>query len=262
MINLIKADLYRLFRSKIYRNCIIASIIVSLIVIILSITTDAEIFIFSFTNPEGVTRGFKLGIETGDDYIKFLVNALSAAALIYIIGITLTSSSVVNKIKSGIYKNTVSYGYERYKVYISNLVAIIIGLSIIITASFLGILLVTSVICKPINLSYESILITIKTLTLYIIILSSMVSIYTFLATLIPNSEVISIIAMVEIIGITMIGMMLSDNLNKFIPYSMIIELGSNPKSNNFLTYIINGLIIITISTLFGVAVFKRREIK
>ena len=50
MVNLIKSDLYRLFRSKTYKSCAIGALVVTIFVLSLAIFTDAELWIMAFTS--------------------------------------------------------------------------------------------------------------------------------------------------------------------------------------------------------------------
>ncbi|MGL5245627.1 MAG: hypothetical protein ACRC7R_10675 [Sarcina sp.] len=262
MINLIKADLYRLFRSKTYKACIIASLGIIGFVLVLSIFTDVDLWIMAFTGKDGIRRGFLIGLEQGGIFNQFIINALSSGAGIYIVGICLTSASAISRYKSGVMKNTIPYGYERWKIYISQLVSLVIGISLLISMVFITILIITSVILTPTNISYKGVLIAIKGLLLNIVIVSSMVSIYLFLATLIVNSEVIAVIAMGEILGVTMLEPVIPSMINRFIPYSTIRTLAQVPESIDSIWVLLSAFIIITISIFLGILIFNKKEIK
>lgn len=262
MINLIKSDLYRLFRSKTYKSCAIGALGITILVLVLSIFTDAQLWLMAFTGKEGLRRGFFIGLEQGATLKQLIINALGSGAVLYIIGITLTSSVIISKKRSGIMKNTVAYGYERWKIYLSQVISLIIGIAVLISISFLIILIITSIVFKVSILNQEALLLIIKSLVLYIIIVSATVSIYSFLSTLIANSEVISVIAIAEMLGLAMLGPALSESINKFIPYSMIRTLAQIPEKVDFAAYTINTLILICITTLLGVIVFNKKEIK
>lgn len=262
MINLIKSDLYRLFRSKTYKNCALGAFGVVIFVLGISIFTDVELWIMAFTGNDGIRRGFMIGLEQVSNFKQLIINALGSGAGIYIISIALTSSVIISKTRSGIMKNTVSYGYERWRIYLSQAISLMVGMSILITFTALFILIITTFVFKGLSINYEDILLLIKSLVLYMVIVSATISIYMLLATIIPNSEVISVIAIVEMVGLAMVGPILSTKVNSFIPYSMIRILAQIPDSIDFTSYLINGLIIITISTLLGIAVFNKKEIK
>ncbi|MEG0295906.1 MAG: hypothetical protein RR620_04240 [Clostridium sp.] len=262
MINLIKSDLYRLFRSKTYKGCAIASLGVITFVLGISIFTDVELWIMSFTGQDEVRRGFLIGLENATYFNEFIINALGAGAALYIIAITLTSSVVISRRKSGIMKNTVAYGYERWKLYVSQVISLIVGITILVVITFLTILLITCIVFKPSDINYEGVLLVVKSLILYICVISSTVSIYVLLATLISNSEVISVIAMCEMLGLAMLGPFLPTAINNCIPYSMIRTVAQVPKNVNFVEYILNGSIIIIITSFIGILIFNKKEIK
>ncbi|MGL5315089.1 MAG: hypothetical protein ACRC92_17680 [Peptostreptococcaceae bacterium] len=262
MTNLIKADLYRLFRSKTYKSCIIGCLGITAFVLGLAIFTDVELWLMAFTGKDGLRRGFLIGLQQNASFRELVINALGSGAGLYIVGITLTTSVIVSKVRSGVMKNTVSYGYERWKIYLSQMISLIIGISALMVSSFTIILLITYVVFMPSNIGYEGIILAVKSLIVYIVIVAATVSIYTLLATLVSNSEVMGVIAIVEMLGVAMIGPSLSTQINNWIPYSMIRTLAQVPDNINFITYLLSGLIIIVISTSLGILAFNKREIK
>ena len=80
MVNLIKSDLYRLFRSKTYKSCAIGALVVTIFVLSLAIFTDAELWIMAFTS-NGVRRGFMIGLEQGAAFRDLLINALGLSLI-------------------------------------------------------------------------------------------------------------------------------------------------------------------------------------
>lgn len=258
MVNLIKSDLYRLFRSKTYKSCAIGALGVTIFVLSLAIFTDAELWIMAFTS-NGVRRGFMIGLEQGAEFRDLLINALGSGAGLYIIAIVLTSTAIISRKRSGIMKATVAYGYERWKIYLSQVISLIVGISILIIIVFLSILSITCTVFKIYNIE---LLLIVKVLILYISVVAATVSVYGFLSTLIQNSEVISVIAIAEILGLTMLEPALSIKITSFIPYSMIRTLAQVPESVDFISYLIKVFLIIIISTFLGIIIFSKKEIK
>ena len=156
-------------------------------------------------------------------------------------------------------KATVAYGYERWKIYLSQVISLIVGISILIIIVFLSILSITCIVFKIYNIE---LLLIVKVLILYISVVAATVSVYGFLSTLIQNSEVISVIAIAEILGLTMLEPALSIKITSFIPYSMIRTLAQVPESVDFISYLIKVFLIIIISTFLGIIVFSKKEIK
>lgn len=262
MINLIKSDLYRLFRSKSYRGCVIGSLAITIFILGIAIFTDVELWLMAFTSKEGLRRGFLIGLDNDISFMKLMINALGSGAAIYIIGITLTSSIIMHKNRSGVMKNTISYGYNRWKIYLSQVITLIIGIAILTAGTFLTILAITTMVYSPKDIGLESIIIVGKTLILYISIVATTVSIYVFFVTLIPNSEIISVIAMAEMLGLAMLGPKLSVEINNWIPYSMIRTLAQIPNSVEMTPYLLSCIVLIATSTYLGILVFNKKEIK
>ncbi len=262
MINLIKADLYRLFRSKTFKSCLIGCLGIIIFVLGLSIFTNSNLYIMSIPGKDGIHRAFQIGLNQGDAYSQFIRNALGSGAGIYVVGICLTSATVVSRIKSGIMKNTVPYGYERWKIYVSQLISLVIGISILVSITFVSIIVISIIALKPEAINYEGVLLTIKALILYISVIAAVVSIYLLLATVIGSSEAVSAIAMCEILGVGILGGSLPTKVNAVLPYSMIRTLAKNPESVEFVPYLLTGLLIIGVATFCGVLVFNKKEVK
>lgn len=263
MINLIKADLYRLFKSKCYKNCIIASIVTAILTVCIPIILGGPLWIMSFTSSGSEIYGFRIGaIQYNGEYLSFIINALGTAIFIYLIGIILVINSSVKRFSSGTLKNTVSYGYERWKIYLSNLVSIIVGVSILSLISFLITLILPVLTYKPLDFELNSIIITIKYLIEYIVILASMISIYYFCTVLIPDSSVISCIVILEFCLLTVISSSLPEKITRFIPFSMIRKFTAIPDKFDFIYIFFNSAVLIIISTIIGILVFRRKEIK
>lgn len=262
MINLIKSDLYRLFRSKSYKGCVIGSFVMIIFVLGIAIFTDVELWLMAFTGKEGIRRGFLIGLDKDICFIKLIINALGSGAGIYIIAITLTSSTMMYRNRSGMMKNTISYGYDRWKIYLSQVITLIIGVAVLAAGTFLTILVITAMVYLPKDIDLESIIILGKTLILYISIVSATVSIYILLVTLIPSSEVISVIAMAEMLGLAKLGPNLPTSVNNWIPYSMIRTLAQIPNPVEVKTYLLSCLVLISISTYLGILAFNKKDIK
>lgn len=262
MINLIKADLYSLFRSKIFKSCLIGCLGIIIFVLGLSIFTNANLYLMSFWGRDEIQRAFHIGLNYGDNYIEFVRNALGSGAGIYVVGICLTSATVVSIIKSGIMKNTVTYGYERWKIYVSQLISLVIGTSILVSITFVAILIISIIALRPEAINYEGILLTIKALILYIIIIAAVISIYLLLATMIGSSEAIAAIVIGEIYLVGVFGGKLPTKINEVLPYSMIRTVAKNPEWVEFIPYLLTGLLIIGVATFCGILVFNKKEIK
>lgn len=263
MINLIKSELYRLFRSKTYKNCIMGSLGVTIFVLFLAIFTDVELWIMLSTGQDGLRRGFLIGLHEGASFRELIVNALGSGAGLYIICIILTTSVMVSKYRCGIMKNTVSYGYERWKIYVSQMASMIVTISLLVICNVLTVLLITGFAFRVTNINYEGIMLLFKALILYITIVSATISIYTFFATIISNSEVMATVVIIEIIGVAMmIEPYFPTKIINLLPYSMIRTVAQLPENMSFWMYLINSLVIIVIATSLGILTFNKKEIK
>lgn len=253
MINLINADLYRLFRTKAYRNCIIATIII----IIVNIVIDG-LWLMTFTDLNGIKYGFN--ITTGEgSYLELLRNAMGTSIAMYIMGVCLTAAITVGKWDSGSLKNIVSFGYKRWKIFLSNIIAITIGMAILIIGQFIIVLGFTTIIFKPIDID---LILTIKVLIAYIGIFGAGVGIYTVIASLIPSQSVIGIIVIMEMIGLTMIGHLIKESAANFIPFLNLRKLAGMPEHVNLIAVIITMGLLLIVAADIGRMIFNKMEIK
>ncbi|WP_297636296.1 hypothetical protein [uncultured Clostridium sp.] len=253
MINLINGDLYRLFRTKAYRNCIIATIVI----IIVNIVMDG-LWLISFTDLEGMRYGFYVGVGKGQ-YIDLLKNSMGTGAVMYIVGVCLTASITVGKWDSGSLKNIVSFGYERWKIFLSNILAITIGISILVIAQFLIVLGIKMIIFKPID---TDLILTIKVLISYIVILGAGIGIYTVIASIIPSQSVIGVIVIIEIFSLSMIGHLIKESTANFIPFLTLRKLAGIPEGVNLLAVVITMVLLSGITVDIGRMIFNKVEIK
>lgn len=262
MINLVKSDLYKLLRSKTYKKSLIATICIIIIVLYISLFTESILWITSVTSNDGIHRGFKIGFENFKGFRELIVNALGSGAGIYIIAIVLTISMMFSKKRNGAMKNTVSYGYERWKIYLSQIISLIIAVTILISISFFSILSITSIVFKVSVLNYVNLVYIAKILIIYISIVSATISIYSLISNILYSAEILSGLVVLEILGTTIIGQFLTSRINNFIPFLMLQTLSLYPGSINWTSYFEHTLLINFVAITLGVIVFYKKEIK
>ncbi|MGL5647673.1 MAG: hypothetical protein ACRDDY_07465 [Clostridium sp.] len=257
MLNLLKGDLYRLFHSKYYKNAFIATIVIGIVALLLG-----EVRIMSFTTPEGIQYGFNIGAEYGENYLEFLKSALGTAICMYIVGISLTSSIMINKANNGSLKNIVSYGYERWKILSSSVISLIMGMAILIVINFAIVMTGYVILGRPTGVTIELLYLTVKSIGAYILICGTSIGIYGVITFLLPSASIISILAVVEIWGLTMVGHMLSESYINFIPILLLRNLASGVENISFMTVGFWMILMIAVVLDIGRMIFNKFEIK
>lgn len=265
MINLLKADLFRLRKSKTFKNSMIVMVI--LVVAYFIVCSMSEDFISinrTFRNDR--MYGFCIGnISENISYLNIFRSSLGFVIFTCLNMVFLVTDSVISRYSNGVLKNTVSYGHNKCKVYLSSLISNYIGISIIailyiVLSMFGGILLFTP--SKMISANELKVIFTVTLVV--IVILAAMVSIYTLLSVIIKSKV---IIATASALFMTFISATLFDVIGKAtqnkIPIYMLYDICGQPEISPLLgTFAVNSFIIIVVSTVLGCIIFKRQEIK
>lgn len=265
MINLLRADLFRLRKSKTFKSSIIIAGV--LVAVFLFLSLDEE-FLLSITTTFRNDRiyGFCIGkVKENANYLSIFRASLGLVIFSAITMIFLVTDGVISRYSNGVLKNTISYGHSKYKVYLSNLVSNFVGVSII-TILYMGLFIIGAVfLFKPDQFISEDQLYLMITITLVVlVVLGAMVSIYTLISVIIKSKVVIATGAA---LFMTFISAALFDVIGKAtqnkIPIYMLMDICGQPELSPLLgTFLINSFIIIGVSTVLGCTIFNKQEIK
>lgn len=263
MINIIKADLFRIFNLKVYKETLIASLVVLIITVVFINFKVGSISLLSFFDSSYVKREFLISYIYEGGFNAALKSSFSTIFFMIIISVILTSKVISDKLKSGIYKTTVPYGYKRYKIYIGNLIAIMISMSFILISVFLVSFIITKI------LYFDEIIITSKGITLiivslctYLIGVFSIISLYS-LITLICKSTWFTICIFIIFTFITtVLGSIIPINIQNFMIVPLLRLVASENSFEFFYIGIKNGLIIGLVFITLGVFIFNKEEIR
>jgi len=265
MINLLKADLFRLRKSKTFRNSMIVMII--LVIAFFFVCCMSEDFLSinsTFINDR--MYGFCVGkIRDNIDYLNFFRSSLGFIIFTCITMVFLVTDSVISRYSNGVLKNTISYGHSKYKVYLSNLLSNYIGVSII-AISYIVFSMIGAICLFPPNkmISKNELYVIFVVSLVVFIILGAMVSLYTLISVIIKSKVVI---ATAGALFMTFFAATLFDVISKpaqnKIPIYMLIDICGKPEISPLLkTWVINSFIIIVVSTILGCIIFNKQEIK
>lgn len=265
MINLLKSDLFRLRKSKTFRNSMIVMGILIIAYFIVCCMSENFISInITFRNDR--MYGFCIGrLQENASYLEMFRSSLGFVIFSCLTVIFLVTDSIISRYSNGVLKNTISYGHNKYKVYLSSLVSNCIGVSIvtilyILLAMFVSVCLFTPDKMVSKNELYTMIIVSLAVL----VILWSMVSIYALLSIIIKSKVVIATGAA---LFMTFISAALFDVIGKAtqnkIPIYMLYDICGQPEVSPLLkTLVINSTIIIVVSTILGCIIFNKQEIK
>ena len=265
MINLLKADLFRLRKSKTFRNSMIVMIV--LVIAFFFVCRMSEDFLsINSTFRNDRMYGFCVGkIRDNIDYLNFFRSSLGFIIFTCITMVFLVTDSVISRYSNGVLKNTISYGHSKYKVYLSNLLSNYIGVSII-AISYIVFSMIGAICLFPPNkmISKNELYVIFVVSLVVFIILGAMVSLYTLISVIIKSKVVI---ATAGALFMTFFAATLFDVISKpaqsKIPIYMLIDICGKPEISPLLeTWVINSFIIIVVSTILGCIIFNKQEIK
>ncbi|WP_042278411.1 ABC transporter permease subunit [Faecalimicrobium dakarense] len=265
MTNLIKSDLYRLKKNKTFRKCMFSMII--FIILITSFFSDPRAEIGIITGQvDNRMYGFILSSAlVREGPMEILSTALGFTGIICIMLLFIVGELVMERYEFGVLKNTVSYGHNRYKIYISNLLCIFV---VIISLSIMtiGISFVIWNVIYGVNrgITSSEFTIILKVIIAILIILCAMASVYTMIHTLARKK---TIVLGLSVLFVTFIPMSLVElkisYINSKMPMLMLMDLCSMPFNNGSLvTFLVSSILIILISAILGCIIFNKQDIK
>jgi ABC-2 type transport system permease protein len=247
MLNLLKNEFYKLKNSKVFYLMILLNIF-------------QGIFIYGFSD--------KLMHENGKESLLYMFNLQSAIALNTLIGI-FAVDYIVTEFSSGYIKNLISYGHKRINIFISKSIAYYVGVIIISSITPLGMGIINTIVNgfgKTFN--FNELQSFIKTFLLIMLIQIAIASIGVFLSFAFKSANV-TIIAIVAMdFGNRIYGFFAFKNsalrliYDKIIFSQISIVLSDKVKTFEIFQAIILSFIVIVTTTLLGIYIFEKSEIK
>lgn len=261
MINLLRTDLYRIGKSKSFRITSIASVVAVIPILLIFFITNSSLNIMSVGESNGFYIGANKISEAGLSVIR---STLGFTILIFIATLFILSDVVVIRYKNGTIKNSLAYGEDRIKVYISNFIAIIIAMIALSTTVFAVAYIISSLaMFKTIFIDLYYIKMLLKAVLTIIIILVTIMAFYMMLGTIIKNSSVINLIGVLSwfIIPITMSNSILEGGKSK-LPLMIIRDICGNPLNPSFQYGDFFSIVLVLLVSLgIGIWVFKKQDI-
>ena len=283
MLRMVKAELYKLFKSGTFKVLIIISL-VSIIQCIYHILLEKNVTFVSeggvievpFKEDDRIVIPGQLGViktdaEDVDDIKSYeTFNISFGIGIIEILIAILVGRSVAKEYSEGTIKNTLAYGKKRSHFYLSKYVANIIVIAILIGIITIGSTVALTIIKgwgKPFEIS--QLLKMINTFIGAMIIYGGVLAVFMLIAILIKNNGGTIVIA---ILGFVLFPTQIAFSYGQNVVFDKIYEstlfynslLVTHIKATNvdIIKASWTGMIWLIVSLLLGIKIFERQKIK
>lgn len=294
MLRMIKAEIYKLFKSKAFK--VLCGITILLIVVIVSVTSfmtkeryletlgnipeeekiiQVEAIIRDAQEGDVVIPG-QLGFNSNGTKDPFNVTPIEVFHTSFGIGVVeilisvLVASMFAKEYSSGTLKNTLAYGKKRYQFYIAKLISITIGISIIV-ALLVTIPTIITIFTKDWigNFEISHLVEIMKTYLSAMVLYTGIISIIMLIVTIVKSkATTIAISVLVFIFVPTSLAFRYGrgdwfDKLYELsIFYNTALATAIKSTNENLLQAIAIGLLTLVVCTLLGIKVFEKQDIK
>lgn len=247
MSNLLKVEFYKLKTSKIFY-----------LTMFLNLLQSIAVYVFS--------DNFKL--MSGKQAFTFILSIQSSLALNILIGI-FASDYIVTEFSSGYIKNLISYGHKRINIFVSKSIVYYIA---IIIVTFIPAILFSAVNTKANGygeiFNFNSIIFLLKVFLIILIIYAAIGSICVLTAFISRNANItITIIVFLDFFNRIFDIIAVQKKSLEWIFYKSIfaqpgIVLSDKAATSEILQAVIISLVIIIVTTVVGIYVFNKSDIK
>lgn len=296
MLRLIRAELYKLFKTRTFKVLLIVSILMALLSISLSKLTSSEEFIKSTLkgtsseyqeqymkelktqsseNLSKIVQPGSLGMHASFKDIfhptaKEIFNSSFGSGIIEILLAVLIGTVAAREYSSGTIKNVLAYGKKREYFYISKIVAsttaLIIFLGIIVFLTTAG---SAAIFGWGEPFGFSQVLYILKFFAAAVIVGASVVSLLVLLATVLKsNGATIAMGVTLFVIIPTVIAFLYGkfdwfDKIYEMTPaYTWSLATFSGSSDSDLFRASMTGLITVIIASVVGITIFKRQDIK
>lgn len=272
MVNLLKSNFYRMFKSKAFYICtIVYTAINCLILIMLKLAENvsqpaADTSLEAEAAASGLMR-YKDGVSYG-------IELISEGDALFFIAI-FSAVFITAEFAYGTMKNIVSKGFERYKVYISILIPVIAASFIMSAINFLVSTALASIFIGSVgSFDGDLLLKTLRFVGIEMLLYAAFVSLFVMIALIVRhNGGVIAIDIIIVMFGrlIYQLLELIVCNVFKinfdfsFIDYSLqnnIFAAINTIKGEHILRPILVGLIFLAVTLALGLIHFERTDVK
>ncbi|CEI73225.1 ABC transporter permease [Romboutsia hominis] len=265
MENLIKSELYKLRKSKVFIKMLLITLIPLLLGLGLHIFKPQgdEILSLIVTFINNRKYGFTMNDFSNIKNLSaqdFLFSAIGFTAVTYMILVYFVGNIVVDEYVDKTIMHKINYGYSRTSIYISKLIVSFIGVSII---ALFPIILNTLIGGLMYEFGNFDILKISKFLTVYMLLLYSSTSFYVLLASIMKiKSELMGFGVLILLLP----AFLTEKNvlyLTKYIPYGGLLDIcGKYPSNEVMVSLGLNAIIVIIITSTLGCILINKQDIK
>ncbi|MDO5294731.1 MAG: hypothetical protein Q4F05_18495 [bacterium] len=265
MYNLLRANFYRLRKSKTYKI-----LLFGILAIVLGFTNlyfKEESFLMITSATDGIKKyGFYIGnVSKSSGYIELLRASLGFLFFTCIGILFLVGDTVISPFQNGTIKNTIAYGLSKRKLYLSQLITNIVGGWILAIASIVLSMGVLCAIFTPDRMiTVAELKLVLKVMLVVLSSLTAMISVYHMFAAIVKNGAVVTTIgALFMTIGQALIFDTVSASAKQHVPIYMILEICGEPAAvSHVMPFFLNAGIIVAGSTILGCMLYGKQEIK
>lgn len=198
MGNLLRADFFRLWRSKSFWACMMFQV--------------GSALFFPIMN---YIRGIKNGFSIVPDW-----NLFAGMAFICVLSALFSTLFVGTDYSDGTIRNQLVVGHRRWEIYLSHLITCITGCLLMCAGYLLPYLVVSRPLLGPLQQDAWTILVYVG---VALVLTVALASLYTMLAMVIPNRTVSAVVALVLSFGLLLGGSYLYSYLNYPPTYTQMI---------------------------------------
>ncbi|MBV4418954.1 ABC transporter permease [Clostridium tyrobutyricum] len=264
MYNLLKFELYKLKNSKTFRNLFIITTILIVFILRLFYTNAGpwKLFDFIYNNRECgfFINNFKDRIHPTS--LEFFNSAFGFSIVMIILIMFIVGAFVVDEYSNGTIKNIIAYGHNRIKIYISKFLIICLGIfTLVIFLLFIPVI-IALILGWEKAVSISEIIRIIKSTVLICWIFTTIVSIYMCFMTIIKSKSIVIGLGIVFLF-LNGAGFFSSFKFERYTPAFMLMNIGTlSPNSVDIQNMIVTCFILIILSNLLGIFIFKNQDIK
>lgn len=271
MLNILRSDIYKLFRTKSFLVIILISVLMSAGSLLLLIQAS-KIILPASTQSTGLTVKSSETISINSnisptDISKIVDNMTVVEASTQVFNdeglltlVAIFASLLVGlDFSSGAMKNIASKGISRNKIYLSKLLTTFLGTFIIMTFTLISVILCSLIVFEVGDFNTQILLDSIVNISKQTLLYFGITSVFIAIAYIFKNNVLSIICSVCVILVLPSIVAMLDSNFF-ILPYCIptILKYSINPVVNPFLL----SIIYIVISTIIGCTLFKKQDIK
>ncbi len=264
MYNLIRSEFYKLKCDKTYKSTLIITGLLMVVCIMLMAVKAGygtliglnDIYGFIINKFKDINKPTVLGI---------LNSAQGFSPVLQILVAFFVTSFVLNEYDYGTFKNSISIGSSRIKIYISKLMIISFGILIITFFMLFGSVLVGTIFGKASGFfNYNTILQMFKSILLSWFIFTAMASLYMCFSIIVKSKAIVIAAVIVILFGEPIILIMTNHvNYGDYLPSFLLMKICSMPLYGQAVyNIVITSVMWIIITSIIGISIFKNQDVK